>query len=528
MTVDAVSLEVFRNLLSSVAEDMGVALGRTAYSANMKERRDYSCAAFDAQGAMVAQAAHIPVHLGAMTASVESALRHAPTGPGDIVILNDPYLGGTHLPDVTLVAPVYYEEQSVLVLAGYVANRGHHADIGGMAPGSLPISTELYQEGIIIPPVKLVEGGRLNEPLLDLICRNSRTPEERRGDFAAQIAAIRTGQRRLVSLAERYGLETVHEHMSALLDYSETLTRAAVAGMPPGHYSFADAMDDDGVSEEPQAIVCTAIIDGGRVTFDFTGTAAQSDGCINSPLAVTESAALYVVRCLTGPHIPTNDGCRRVVSVVAPPDSLVNASPARAVSGGNVETSQRIVDVLLGCLAQALPELVPAASQGTMNNVLVGGHNPATGRPFVYYETVGGGMGAGPDRAGASGVQSHMTNTLNTPVEALEFEFPLRISRYALRQGSGGGGAHQGGDGLVREMEFLAPAHLTLLSERRRSRPYGLQGGEPGQPGENVLRRCQREKEERLPAKVSLDVGPGDVLSIRTPGGGGLGIPKDR
>ncbi len=523
MTVDAVSLEVFRNLLSSVAEEMGVTLGRTAYSANMKERRDYSCAVFDAQGAMVAQAAHIPVHLGAMTASVQSALLRAPTGPGDVVILNDPYLGGTHLPDVTLVAPVYYEEQGIPVLAGYVANRGHHADIGGMAPGSLPISTELYQEGTIIPPVKLVESGWLNEPLLELICRNSRTPEERRGDFAAQVAAIRIGQRRLVALAERYGLETVHEHMAALLDYSETLTRAAVAAMPPGSYSFVDAMDDDGLSEEPQAIACTATIDGGHVTFDFTGTVAQSDGCINAPLAVTESAALYVVRCLTGSHIPANDGCRRVVSVAAPPESLVNASPARAVSGGNVETSQRIVDVLLGCLAQALPELVPAASQGTMNNVLVGGRNPATGRPFVYYETVGGGMGAGPRQAGASGVQSHMTNTLNTPVEALEFEFPLRISRYALRKGSGGRGAHEGGDGLVRDMEFLAPARLTLLSERRRSRPYGLQGGEPGQPGENVLHRREGGEEERLPAKVSLDVGPGDVLSVRTPGGGGLG-----
>ena len=526
MTVDAVSLEVFRNLLASVAEEMGVALGRTAYSANMKERRDYSCAVFDAQGAMVAQAAHIPVHLGAMTASVESALRYVPTKPGDIVILNDPYLGGTHLPDITLVAPVYLEEQTAPVLAGYVANRGHHADIGGMSPGSLPISTELYQEGIIIPPLKLVEGGRLNESLLALICRNSRTPEERRGDFAAQIAAIRTGERRLLALAERYSLATVHEHMAALLDYSETLTRAAVAQMPAGRYAFTDVMDDDGLTDVPQAIACTAVIEASQITFDFSGTAAQSPGCINAPLAVTESAALYVVRCLTGHHIPANDGCRRVVTVVAPRDSLVNASPAGAVSGGNVETSQRIVDVLLGCLAQALPHLVPAASQGTMNNVLVGGHNPATGRAFVYYETVGGGMGGGPDQPGASGVQSHMTNTLNTPIEALEFEFPMRVSRYGLRRGSGGRGQHQGGDGIVREMEFLVPAHLTILSERRRSRPYGLQGGEPGQAGENALRRRGAEDETPLPAKVSLDAAPGDLLSLRTPGGGGLGAPS--
>ena len=526
MTVDAVSLEVFRNLLASVAEEMGVSLGRTAYSVNMKERRDYSCALFDPQGVMVAQAAHIPVHLGAMTASVQATLAHLSLEPGDVAILNDPFLGGTHLPDVSLVAPVYIETDGKPVLAGYVANRGHHADIGGMSPGSLPLSTELYQEGVIIPPLKLVAGGQTNEALLDIICRNTRTPEERRGDFAAQMAAIRTGERRLLSLAERYGLGTVHEHMAALLDYTESLTRAALRKVPEGRYAFSDAMDDDGLGHGPLLIVCTADVAEGHVVFDFTGTALQTAGCTNAPLAVTESAALYVVRCLAGDNVPTNDGVRRAVTVVAPEGSMVNALAPGAVSGGNVETSQRITDVLLGCMAQAMPEQVPAASQGTMNNVLLGGYNAVTGRPFSYYETIGGGMGGGPNGPGASAVQSHMTNTLNTPIEAVEFEFPLRVRCYALRRGSGGHGRSPGGDGIVREMEFLSPAHLTVISERRDSRPYGLQEGEPGSQGKNLLLKRGSEPQE-LPAKASVDVDEGDVLRITTPGGGAWGKPTE-
>ncbi|MBI2872206.1 MAG: hydantoinase B/oxoprolinase family protein [Chloroflexi bacterium] len=521
MAVDPVSLEVFKNLFVSVAEEMGVALGRTAYSPNIKERRDYSCALFDAQGRMVAQAAHIPVHLGSMPASVKAAIEGFTLERGDVVILNDPYLGGTHLPDVTIVAPVFlpWERRQ---LVGFVANRGHHADIGGMTPGSLPLSRELYQEGVIIPPLKLAERGRLNHSLLELICRNTRTPQERRGDFAAQLAAARTGERRLQEVVARYGLLLVQEHMEALLDYSERLTRAAISRIPGGSYTFLDYMDDDGLTPEPLPIRCTTTVKEDSITFDFTGTAPQTDGCINAPFAIVESVALYVVMCITGGRVPANDGVRRPIRVVAPRGCLVNPDPQHAVAGGNVETSQRITDVLLGCLAQALPDAISAASQGTMNNLLVGGHHPETGRPFVYYETIAGGMGAGPHGEGASGVHSHMTNTMNTPIEALEFQFPMRVARYAIRHGSGGDGRHHGGDGLVREMEFLAKARVTILSERRRRAPYGLHGGHPGAHGENVLYHGGVE-EVRIQAKATFDAEPGDVLSIRTPGGGGWG-----
>jgi N-methylhydantoinase B len=521
MSVDAISLEIFRNLLTSAAEEMGLALGRTAYSTNIKERRDYSCAVFGPRGDMVAQAAHIPVHLGAMTASVRAGLDRLELGPGDIAVLNDPYLGGTHLPDVSLMAPVYVEG----TLVGYVANRGHHADIGGMAPGSLPLSTSLYQEGVIIPPLKLVEAGVLNEALLELICTNTRTPDERRGDFAAQIAAVRTGERRLLGLVERYGLPTLHEHMDAVLDYAEALTRAALRALPDGAYAFEDAMEGDGITDTPLPIRCTATLADGQITFDFTGTAPQTAGCINTPLAVTESAALYVTRALVGHDIPANDGVRRAVTLIAPVGCLVNAESPHAVSGGNTETSQRVTDVMLGALAQAAPDIIPAASQGSMNNVLVGGQDPRSGGQFVYYETIAGGLGAGPHGPGASGVQSHMTNTLNTPVEALEYAFPLRVRQYAIRPGSGGRGLHDGGDGVVRELEFLAPAHVTLITERRETRPYGLAGGGDAQVGHNVLERDGAEL--AIDAKAELDVREGDRLRIETPGGGAWGVASE-
>ena len=536
MPVDAVSLEVFKNLFASVAEEMGVALGRTAYSPNIKERRDYSCALFDPQGRMVAQAAHIPVHLGAMPASVQAALERFSSPAvsedglesGDIVILNDPYMGGTHLNDVTMVAPVFAptgRRGTKQALVGFVGNRGHHADIGGMTPGSLPLSTELYQEGFIIPPLKLARRGAVNQEVVQLFCRNSRTPRERQGDLAAQIAACRTGERRLQALVRRYGWPEVQEHMAVLLDYSERLTRAAIAQIPDGDYTFRDFMDDDGASDEPVPIQVTARVRGDELEFDFTGTSVQRPGCINAPVAITVSAALYVVRCIAGEQAPANQGVLRPVRVVAPPGSLVNPRPPAAVAGGNMETSQRITDVLLGALAQALPDLIPAASQGTMNNVLVGGHDPIQGVEFAYYETIGGGMGARPGSDGLSAVQTHMTNTLNTPIEALELNYPLRVRLYAVRQGSGGQGKHRGGDGIVRDMEFLSPAVVTVLSERRRSRPYGLRGGEPGAPGETVLLKGGVE-EVRLPPKATFSAEPGDILSIRTPGGGGWGKPE--
>ncbi|MBI2171488.1 MAG: hydantoinase B/oxoprolinase family protein [Chloroflexi bacterium] len=522
MTVDAISLEVFKNLFVSVAEEMGVTLGRTAYSPNIKERRDYSCALFDPTGRMAAQAAHIPVHLGSMPASVEAALGRYDFAPGDIVILNDPYLGGTHLPDITLVAPVFVEEGGQRVLGGFVADRGHHADIGGMTPGSLPLSTELHQEGFIIPPIKLAKAGQLNEEVVELLCRNSRTPVERRGDLSAQIAAIRTGERRFQEIVARYGMAVAQEHMDALMDYSERLMRAAIDAIPDGSYTFRDLMDGDGISEEPVPIAVTVTIKGDEATADFTGTSPQRRGCINTPIAVARSALVYVFLCLAQTPIPSNHGCSRPLKLVAPEGCLLNATPGHAVSGGNVETSQRIVDVLFGALAKALPDRVPAASQGTMNNLLVGGEHPERHTPYVYYETIAGGMGARPTRNGLDAVQTHMTNTLNTPVEALEFQFPLRVRRYAIRRGSGGIGLHRGGNGVVREMEFLAPARVTVISERRRFQPYGLQGGGPGQSGENTLLR-QGVEEVRLNAKATVDAEPGDVLRISTPGGGGWG-----
>lgn len=522
MAVDPVSLEVFRNLLTSVAEEMGVALGRTAFSPNIKERKDYSCALFDPEGRMVAQAAHIPVHLGSMPASVRCALEGFDLEPGDIIILNDPYQGGTHLNDVTLVAPVFFGETRV----GFVANRGHHADIGGMAPGSLPLSTELFQEGFIIPPLKLARRGQLNREVIALFCRNSRTPEERKGDLSAQVAACRTGERRLLEVVARYGWDTVREHMAALLDYSERLTRAAIREIPDGEYTFRDVMDDDGAGTTEVPIQVTVRVRGDEMEFDFTGTAPQVRGCINTPLAVAVSAVLYVVRCVVGERVPANEGVMRPLHIRVPEGSLLNPRPPSAVAGGNVETSQRIVDVVLGALAQALPDRIPAASQGTMNNVLVGGHDPVRGKGFAYYETIAGGMGARPGKEGISGIHTHMTNTMNTPIEALELAYPMRVRRYRLREGTGGAGKHRGGDGVVRDLEFLCPAVVTVLSERRRSRPYGLQGGQPGQPGENILYRGGTE-EVRLPPKATFRVEPGDILSIRTPGGGGWGPPEE-
>ncbi len=528
MPVDAISLEVFKNMFISVAEEMGVALLRTSYSPNMKERRDFSCAVFSPDGQMVAQAAHVPVHLGAMPASVRAALEVFPNAlrQGDMILLNDPYLGGTHLPDITIVAPVYVEEDGGKLLAGFVANRGHHADVGGMTPGSMPLSTELYQEGTIIPPLKLARGGRINHEVIQLICRNSRTPAERKGDLAAQMASIRVGERRLQEVVQRYGKDETLEHMSALLDYSERVTRQAIERIPDGVYRMLDYMDDDGLTEQPVPIQVAITVAGDGLTVDFTGTSPQRPGCINAPQAVTVSACLYVIRCLVGEDAPANQGCLRPMKIITPEGSLVNPTPQRGVAGGNVETSQRITDVLMGAMAQALPEFIPAASQGTMNNMIIGGHDPVREQPYVYYETIGGGMGARPTKDGISGIHTHMTNTMNTPIEAMEFAFPLRLKRYALRRGSGGQGKYKGGDGMIREVEFLAPARVTLLSERRKRPPPGYHGGHHGEPGENVLLRGGYE-EVQLAGKEILDVDAGDVLSVRTPGGGGWGDPEE-
>lgn len=520
MGVDAISIEVFKNLFISICEEMGVALQRTSYSPNIKERRDYSCALFTPAGHMVAQAAHQPVHLGAMPASVNAALDSFPNNlnQGDIIILNDPYAGGSHLPDITLVAPVHVDG----TLAGFVSNRGHHADVGGMTPGSLPISTEIYQEGLILSPLKLYRRNRLNHEIIEIICRNSRTPHERRGDLTAQIASIKVGQKRLQDIANRYSIEDTLSHMEALLDYSEKVTRSEIKKIPDGEYSVTDYMDDDGLTDEPVPITVTITITGDQIIVDFKGTSEQRPGCINAPEAVTISAVLYTIRCIVGDQAPPNQGCLRPISIRTPKKSLVNPVPPGGVSGGNVETSQRITDVLFAAFAKALPETMPAPSQGTMNNLLIGGHDLGRDKPFVYYETIAGGMGARPDKDGISGIHTHMTNTMNTPIEALEFAFPLRLKQYAIRRGSGGPGKFNGGDGLIRDVEFLGPARVTLLSERRKLPPPGSKGGSHAHPGENVLFKSGYE-EIKLSGKETIDVSSGDILSIRTPGGGGWG-----
>ncbi len=517
----AVHIEVFKHLFGSVAEEMGVRLQRSAFSPNIKERCDFSCAVFDAAGRLIAQAEHIPVHLGAMPLSVEACLRRLSCGPGDVAMLNDPFRGGTHLPDITMVSPVFVGQGTRDVLLGFVANRAHHADVGGMSYGSMPLSRDVYQEGMIIPPVKLVEAGRLNEPLWDFFLANVRTPDERTGDLRAQMAANRTGLLRLQSLAARYGLEHVQENMAALLLYSETLTRQGIGHLPNGTYRYEDALDDDGFERSPVTIAVAVTIDDDEAVVDFAGSAPQCKGNVNAVYAIAVSATAYVFRCLLGLDIPGNGGCMAPIHVRAPEGSVVNARSPAAVAAGNVETAQRIVDVLLGALAQACPRQVPAASQGTMNNLTIGGWDHERHRPFAYYETLAGGMGAGFEHPGASGRHSHMTNTMNTPVEALEYAYPFRVSRYGVREGTGGAGVYEGGHGLLREIEFLQDAQVTILSDRRESQPFGLAGGSPGQAGRNVLIR--HGTEQRLAGKTTLDVMRGDRVRIETPGGGGYG-----
>ncbi|MEJ2759736.1 MAG: hydantoinase B/oxoprolinase family protein, partial [Anaerolineales bacterium] len=437
---DPIQLENYKHLFAAIPEEMGAVLQKSSYSPNIKERRDFSCALFDAKGNMIAQAAHIPVHLGAMPLSVQQAIQTLPLDPGDIMILNDPYRGGTHLPDITLVTPIYGEGS----LVGFTANRAHHADVGGMAPGSMPIARELYQEGLILPPIKLAEGGKLNRGVWDMILANVRTPTERAGDLHAQLSANQRGVQRMLELVARYGKKVITEYSRHLLAYTARMTRALIGELPDGVYQFEDALDDDGLGHGPIPIRVKITIDGQRALVDFTGSAPQQPGSVNAVYAITLSAVYYVFRCLLGMDVPNNTGCLEPIEVIAPAGSVVNANHPAPVAGGNVETSQRIVDVLLGALAQTAPEVIPAASQGTMNNTLIGGFDPKRGQPFTYYETIGGGMGATPSFAGISAIHSHMTNTLNTPVEAMEFAYPFQVLRYAIREGSGGTGKFSG------------------------------------------------------------------------------------
>jgi len=520
---DPIEFEVFKNLFVSVAEEMGVTLRRTAFSPNIKERLDYSCAIYDADGQTVAQGDHMPVHLGAMPLSVRAAIESGPILRGEMIALNDPFRGGTHLPDITLVAPVFLGRDSKP--AYYVANRAHHSDVGGMSPGSMPLASEIFQEGLILPPVRLVRDGRLEEDLARVILANVRTPTERLGDLAAQMAANSVAERRMQEVVSRYGRTRVDHYAGDVQDYTERVLRATIEALPDGDYAFEDALEDDGFGAAPLSIRVRVAIAGGSAVVDFAGTHPQTTGGVNANFAITLSATLYAFRCLVRDDVLYNAGIARPLVVRAPPGSLVNAQRPAAVAGGNVETSQRITDVVLGALSQALPGRVPAASQGTMNNVTLGGHDPSTGLAFAYYETLGGGMGGRNGLPGLNGVHTHMSNTRNTPIEGIEHYLPLRMVRYGLRPGTGGAGAFRGGDGLVREYEALTAIDVTILSERRTLRPWGVQGGEPGHPGRNTIRRADGALEE-LPSKCHVRLRPGDRLCIETPGGGGYGVAR--
>lgn len=519
MKIDPVLVEVFKNRFASIAEEMGVTLNRTAYSPNIKERRDYSCALFNREGQMIAQAAHIPVHLGSMPISVSTAIRSICFKKGDMAILNNPFEGGTHLPDITIVAPYFAKDDNEPSF--YMASRAHHSDVGGMSSGSMPLSTSLYQEGVIIPPLKIIKGGELDPDLMNLILNNVRTPEEREGDFSAQFMANFTGQQRMEELIEKYSLDTVELYAGALIDYSEKMMRQAISQIPDGIYEFEDFMDGDGIDSTDVRICVKLTIIGDEAGLDFTGSSPQVKGSINAVYSITLSAVLYVFMCLLDRGVPANAGCTKPLKILAPEGSILNAKYPAAVAAGNVETSQRIVDVVMGCLANALPGKIPAASQGTMNNVSIGGFDPVRGRPFAYYETIGGGMGANSSSHGENAVHSHMTNTLNTPVEALEYAYPFLVNEYSVRRGTGGNGKYLGGDGIIREMTVLADSEVTVLSERRIHGAYGIAGGRPGLPGKNTIIEDGHNLE--MPGKFNTNLKKNSVLRIETPGGGGYG-----
>ena len=526
MTVDATTVEVIKGALIYAAEEMGIALRKSAYSPNIKERMDHSCAIFDNRRRLIAQAEHIPVHLGSMALAVREGLGHyrGRLEPGDMILLNDPYLSGTHLPDLTLIAPVFHDGE----LVGYAANKAHHTDVGGKAPGSLAgDATELYQEGLIIPPVKFVRGDTIDPELAEMIQSNVRTPKTQMGDLRAQIAANNTGRRRLLELVEDYGGGTVHEAMEAVMNYSERRMRAEIEAMPDGLYEARDMMEDTGTGGGPVEIAVKVTVDGSEIGFDYSGTAHQVAGPVNAPLGVTIAGIYFTLISVTDPTIPVNDGCFRPVTLHIPKGCMMNPIRPAPVAGGNVETSQRNVDVLMKAFCQIVPDRVPAAGQGTMNNVSIGGVTD-DGRPWTFYETIGGGSGGRPTSDGVDGVHVNMTNTMNTPIEALEAYLPLRFNSYGLRTDSGGPGEWRGGCGIERSWTLLSTsATLSILAERTKIRPWGLRGGSPGALGEYMLRRSDGSI-TRLPSKCTVPLEVGDTLIIRTPGGGGYGDPLKR
>ncbi|WP_232700870.1 hydantoinase B/oxoprolinase family protein [Halobacterium wangiae] len=535
--VDSVTLEVIRNGCVAIAEEMNANLIRTGYSPNIKERRDCSCALFDADGEMISQAENMPVHLGAMPFSVAAAVKEfaGDLEPGDAVLLNDPFRGGAHLPDLTLVSPIYADpEAEDPTLVAYAANRAHHADIGGSTAGSVAAdSTEIYQEGLRIPPVKLFAGGEVVDDVMEMILLNVRTPDERRGDLRAQEAANETARERVHELVAKYGVDELDAAFDEIKDYSERRMRAELEAFPDGTYTFEDVLDDDGRGNTDLPVKVAVTVEGDSVHVDFAGTADQTEGPINAVLAVTSSATYYAIRCVTDPDIPPNHGCYRPIDIDTPDGSIVDPNPPAAVVGGNLETSQRVTDVVLGAFGTEAPERVTAAGQGTMNNITFGGTDPRDDTPYAFYETQGGGFGGRTGKDGMDGVHVHMSNTMNTPAEVLETAYPLRVRRYAYRPDSGGAGEFRGGLGLQRDIEVREhTARFSLLAERHQHAPYGLAGGESGGRGAAYHFDSEAyddgDEGERLAQKSVHDLDPGSVVSVRTPGAGGFGDPTDR
>ncbi len=515
-----IDIEVTNKMLTAIAEEMGIVLRKASFSPNIKERRDFSCAIFDARGNLLAQAAHIPVHLGAMPLTVKEMLGRFDFEPGDVIITNDPFLGGTHLPDITLMSGVFVPGTNRPFF--YLVARAHHADVGGATPGSMPLTRKFEDEGVLIRPVYLRRRGKLETGVLSSLLSQVRNPEERKGDLDAQLASIFRGERRLLELVEHVGEKDLENRFAGLLDYGERVMKQAIGDIPDGTYLFEDSLDDDGLNNRPVPIRVEVKVMGERAIVDFSKSSDQVPTGLNTVRSVTVSAVYYVFFCLVGPGYPYNGGSLRPLTVITRPGSLLDAQYPAPVVAGNVETSQRIVDCLLGALSKAIPARIPAASCGSMNNIAIGGRLPDGGE-FTYYETIGGGMGARPGADGLSGIQTHMTNTLNTPIEALEQNYPFLIEEYSLRRGSGGKGKYMGGQGIIRKYRFLALATVTLLTERRRLAPYGLNGGGSGMRGLNLFRPKGGEKSKKIPSKAHVKVYPGDIVEIRTPGGGGWG-----
>ncbi|UCH90248.1 MAG: hydantoinase B/oxoprolinase family protein [Thermoplasmata archaeon] len=525
IATDPATLEVIKSALISIPEEMGTVLKRTAYSVNIKERMDASCAVFDSGGGLIAQAEHIPVHLGSMPIAVEFILDNYESRlyDGDQLLMNDPYLGGTHIPDLTVVKPVFLRKK----LVGFTANRAHHADMGGSVPGSMPgVSSDIFQEGLRLPPCKVLERGLENLEILRVLEANTRTPEERLGDLRAQCAANMVGAKRLLEFIEKYSYSGYERFVTDLQSYSRRRMLHAIQQINKGTYRAIEYLDDDGVSDEPVKLSVVVKVSSSYLTFDFGGSAPESPGNLNAPAAVTTACVFYAVRCITDPTIPPNRGCFEPIRINIPSGTILNPREGAAVSAGNVETSQRVADLIFSALAPALPEKLGGQSQGTMNNTVIGGPNPSGGE-FSYYETIGGGEGALPYRAGQSGIQVHMTNTANTPIEALESIFPLRVESYEFISGSGGSGVHRGGDGLRRALRVLVDGTvLSIQSERRKFTPKGSFGGEDGRVGKNYLIR--NGKKIPLPGKTITNLLKNDVVVIESPGGGGYGKRKKR